>query len=148
MRKLLLLVAIVVSMVAIVNAQVAVSVSHGATYRFVEQDLTVTGATTTSTSTSTVDFSLQTDNEYKLDVGVNIDAVSGSPIDSIFVYGKKASDVDWSLIGKAACVTGTTTTSIFSHTTEVRYRFVRAYVKYYGKAVRKLDNVWLKLWID
>lgn len=146
MRKVFLLLVAAIMLVATSNAQVAVSVPVGVTYKMVDQSLTVTGATSTSTSTSTVDFSVQSHSEYKLDVGVNIDATSGSPVDSVFVYGKKASDVDWTLIGKVGCVTGTVTTSIFTHATAIRYRYIRAHMKYYGQAVRTLDNVWLKIW--
>jgi hypothetical protein len=61
-----------------------------------------TNQTLTNADTIEVEWEVESYYPFTLDVGLNTDSVSGSSTtDTLFVYGRKYSDQDWTLIGSA-----------------------------------------------
>lgn len=147
MKNILLLVTLFVAIGVTTMAQSYTDkIVLGNSYVITDTNAILTGTTSVSTTTATVTYSVQTNNEYKFDLGVNIDRTSGSPTDSLIVYGRKNNDTPWVLITKVKCGTETSTTTVLSQSTAVLYRDLWAYVKGYGLSVRTVDYLWLKIW--
>lgn len=147
MKKLILLLALIVAIGVNLKAQSYTNkIVLGNSYVMTDTNAILTGTTSVSTTTATVTYSVQTNNEYKFDLGVNIDRTSGTPTDSLIVYGRKNNDTPWVLIAKTPCGSATSTTTVLSHATAVSYRDLWAYIKGYGQSVRTLDYSWLKIW--
>lgn len=146
MKKLLLLVILIVAM-GVTFAAEPVQTSGGKItpdLSFAQYDINGT-----LTNADTLDYVFQTGvhNTFTFDAGVNLDKTSGTPTqDSIIVFGRKHPDTNWTRI-QAVVWDGTTNKTVLSsHTTAVRYRYIKIRIKSIGNQVVVADNVWLKIW--
>lgn len=143
MKKLLFILAIVFAVVSVNAQSYTGKIDFGSSY--VKKTIGTSGFTLTNSDTVDVVITVNQNDEFTFDATMKMDSVSGNPTGTLYVLGRKDSELAWTAIANTAWSTNDETV-IVSHTTAVRYREILLRFINGGTGVSKALNYSLKTW--